>query len=274
MPHVVPTGLFVFCDNCWVLRQGDLHSDRIVVRQVLRHVYLLLLPGLVMNSTYAACIECCKLLESSHVLLVAADKLMGHAIETVMMAVGSGSAPTSRSCSVKVMFVAWAIFCVIMLSAYTANLTANLTVNQIGVTIKSLSDLAQLPVPFGVPAESSVSAYFANSSDQGARSLRPKMMEFRDPAQAVEAVRDGKISAYINDYPTVQFFTQVMLKHRTAEHLHYQHTQLIHRRGAEARRTQPCYLEASTDCPCFARATIRHALPIPCSHLHLVTVVT
>lgn len=142
-------------------------------------------------------------------LCMCADKLMGHAIETVMMAVGSGAAPTSRSCSVKVMFVAWAIFCVIMLSAYTANLTANLTVNQMGVTIKSLSDLADQPLPFGVPAESSVAAYFANSSDQGARSLRPKMMEYTDQAQAVQAVREGRLSAFINDYPTVQFFTQV-----------------------------------------------------------------
>eukprot|EP00878_Enallax_costatus_P025689 GHUV01027508.1.p1 GENE.GHUV01027508.1~~GHUV01027508.1.p1 ORF type:complete len:323 (+),score=32.39 GHUV01027508.1:309-1277(+) len=137
------------------------------------------------------------------------DKLMGHVIETVMMAVGSGSTPTTRSCSVKVMFVAWAIFCVIMLSAYTANLTANLTVNQIGTAIKSLSDLAQMPLPFGVPADSSIAVYFSSSSDQGARSLRPKMTEYADGAAAVEAVRDGKISAYINDYPTVQFFTQV-----------------------------------------------------------------
>lgn len=134
---------------------------------------------------------------------------MGHAIETIMMAVGSGSTPTSRSCSVKVMFVAWAIFCVIMLSTYTASLTANLTVNQIGTSIKSLSDLASAPQPFGVPAESSVSAYFSSSSDQGATSLRPKMVEYADSGSAVEALRDGKISAFINDYPTVQFFTQV-----------------------------------------------------------------
>lgn len=142
-------------------------------------------------------------------LLVCADKLMGHAIETVMMAVGSGSTPTTRSCSVKVMFVSWAIFSVIMLSAYTANLTANLTVNQMATPIKTLSDLKQSFLPFGVPAQSSVSTYFSNGSDQGARGLHSKMQEFRVPDEAVEAVRDGKISAYISDYPTVQYYTQV-----------------------------------------------------------------
>jgi hypothetical protein len=44
---------------------------------------------------------------------------MGHAIETIMMAVNSGAAPTSRSLGVKLLFIAWAIFSVIMLSAYT-----------------------------------------------------------------------------------------------------------------------------------------------------------
>jgi hypothetical protein len=44
---------------------------------------------------------------------------MGHAIETIMMAVNSGAAPTSRSLGVKFLFVAWAIFSVIMLAAYT-----------------------------------------------------------------------------------------------------------------------------------------------------------
>jgi hypothetical protein len=94
------------------------------------------------------------------------DKVMQHAIETIMMSVGSGAAPTSRSWAVKVMFIAWAIFSVIMLAAYTANLTANLTVSQIGVSIQGLADLAATSLQFGVPADSSVSAYFRNSSDQ------------------------------------------------------------------------------------------------------------
>jgi hypothetical protein len=52
-------------------------------------------------------------------LLTLVDKLMGHAIETIMMAVNSGAAPASRSLGVKFLFIAWAIFSVIMLAAYT-----------------------------------------------------------------------------------------------------------------------------------------------------------
>eukprot|EP00775_Hariotina_reticulata_P004904 gene4904-5148_t len=136
------------------------------------------------------------------------DKVMHHAIETIMMTVGSGAAPTSRSWAVKVMFIAWAIFSVIMLAAYTANLTANLTVNQIGVTIKGLSDLAATSLPFGVPADSSVSVYFKNSSDRGAVAIHRKMVEYKSTEDGARAVRDKKIAAFICDYPVAQYFTQ------------------------------------------------------------------
>jgi hypothetical protein len=49
-------------------------------------------------------------------------KLMNHAIESIMMAVGNGAAPTSRSWAVKIVYIAWAIFCVIMLAAYTVSM--------------------------------------------------------------------------------------------------------------------------------------------------------
>jgi hypothetical protein len=62
-------------------------------------------------------------------LLLPADKLMGHAIETIMMAVNSGAAPASRSLGVKFLFIAWAIFSVIMLSAYTGELTSSQAFN-------------------------------------------------------------------------------------------------------------------------------------------------
>jgi hypothetical protein len=52
-------------------------------------------------------------------IVTLADKLMGHAIETIMMSVNSGKAPTSRSLGVKFLFISWAIFSVIMLAAYT-----------------------------------------------------------------------------------------------------------------------------------------------------------
>lgn len=154
----------------------------------------------------------CNLKSASLCFLVIADKLMGHTIETVMMAVGSGSSPTSRSCSVKIMFVAWAIFCAIMYNAYNAILTSNLTVAQMGSSIQSLSDLAQVPMNFAVPKDSSVAAYFATKSgDQTVESLQHKMVEYAEIDKAVAALRAGELSAYIGDYPLLQYYSQVCL---------------------------------------------------------------
>eukprot|EP00882_Tetradesmus_deserticola_P022192 GHRQ01024084.1.p1 GENE.GHRQ01024084.1~~GHRQ01024084.1.p1 ORF type:complete len:364 (+),score=196.80 GHRQ01024084.1:126-1094(+) len=136
-------------------------------------------------------------------------KAMNHAIEAIMMAVGNGAAPTSRSWAVKIVYIAWAVFCVIMLAAYTANLTANMTVSQLGVSYKSLQDLARSSMPFGVPADSSIAAYFYNSTDQAARMLLPLMRELKSTEEAANGVRQGELSAFINDYATVQYITQV-----------------------------------------------------------------
>jgi bifunctional ADP-heptose synthase (sugar kinase/adenylyltransferase) len=48
------------------------------------------------------------------------------------------------------------VFSVIMLSAYTANLTANLTVSRLGTTVSSLAELKRSGGMFGVLADSSV----------------------------------------------------------------------------------------------------------------------
>lgn len=47
-----------------------------------------------------------------------------------------------------------------MLSAYTANLTANLTVSTLTTPLSKLGDLKTTGLMFGVPADSSVSRYF------------------------------------------------------------------------------------------------------------------
>jgi len=73
--------------------------------------------------------------------------------------------PRLRSWAVKLMFIAWAIFSVIMLSAYTANLTAHLTISQLGTAVSRLSDLASSSLPVGVPADGSVRAFFRHSID-------------------------------------------------------------------------------------------------------------
>lgn len=67
------------------------------------------------------CLDCCVLLHLVLCLANADAKVMNHAIESIMMAVGNGAAPTSRSWAVKIVYIAWAVFCVIMLAAYTVS---------------------------------------------------------------------------------------------------------------------------------------------------------
>lgn len=55
------------------------------------------------------------------------------------------------------------VFSIIMLTAYTANLTANLTVSRLESTIRTLADLRRSGRMFGVPADSSVLRYFKDS---------------------------------------------------------------------------------------------------------------
>jgi ABC-type amino acid transport substrate-binding protein len=90
-----------------------------------------------------------------------------------------------------------------------ANLTANLTVNQLAVQISSLADLAQTASYFGVPADSSISVYFTSSMDKSALLLRPRMVEYKNTDDAVADVRQGKIAAFVTDHINALYFTQV-----------------------------------------------------------------
>jgi hypothetical protein len=51
-----------------------------------------------------------------------------------------------------------------------------MTVSQLGVSFEDLRDLAQSGLPVGVPADSSIAAYFTQSTDPAIRALRPKMV--------------------------------------------------------------------------------------------------
>eukprot|EP00882_Tetradesmus_deserticola_P030188 GHRQ01033875.1.p1 GENE.GHRQ01033875.1~~GHRQ01033875.1.p1 ORF type:complete len:159 (+),score=47.74 GHRQ01033875.1:395-871(+) len=92
---------------------------------------------------------------------------------------------------------------------FPANLTANLTVNQLAVQIDSLADLAQTSAYVGVPADSSIYVYFTSSLDNGALRLRPRVVPYTVIADAVADVRRGKIAAFVTGRINAMYFTQV-----------------------------------------------------------------
>lgn len=132
------------------------------------------------------------------------ERAMEYATESVFMLMGQGSPPNSRAWSVRVLFVCWCVFSIIMLSAYTANLTANLTVSRLDSTLRSLGALKRSGQMFGVPADSSVVRYFRESRDGLASSLLPAMVEYRNQTDAVAAVRAGRLGAYVTDWPVLK----------------------------------------------------------------------
>ena len=67
---------------------------------------------------------------------------------------------THKTKQPKVLFCAWAFFCVIFLAAYTSSLTAMLTAAQLKVPINSLVALQRSNLLFGVPGGSSIVSFF------------------------------------------------------------------------------------------------------------------
>jgi hypothetical protein len=74
--------------------------------------------------------------------------------------VGFGKEPDTKSWSTRILWLTWLVFGVVTMAAYTANLTAALTVEQFRGGIETLQQLKVHGGSFGVIAEGSVGAYF------------------------------------------------------------------------------------------------------------------
>ena len=77
-----------------------------------------------------------------------------------MSFVGFGREPETKSWSTRILWLTWLVFGVVIMAAYTANLTASLTVEQFQGGVDSLQQLKVDGGPIGVVAQGSVAAYF------------------------------------------------------------------------------------------------------------------
>jgi hypothetical protein len=91
-------------------------------------------------------------------IFAAESKVHRHLFNSVVSFVGFGEEPKSDSWAIRILWLTWLIFSVIVMSAYTANLTAGLTVHKYAGGMDNLPQLRGKP--FAVPDESSVEIYF------------------------------------------------------------------------------------------------------------------
>ncbi|GBF96895.1 hypothetical protein Rsub_09900 [Raphidocelis subcapitata] len=134
---------------------------------------------------------------------------MKFAMESTMIALGQGGPPTTaKSWSVKLLFVCWTVFSVVVLACYTANLTAHFTVSTLTSTVNSLQDIRMSGRPFGAMRNSAESLFINKALDPVVASIRPQLRAFDDHADALAALRSGEIIALVEDAGTVTGFTQ------------------------------------------------------------------
>jgi len=80
--------------------------------------------------------------------------------EGLVSFVGFGREPETKSWSTRILWLTWLVFGVVIMAAYTANLTASLTVEQFQGGVDSLQQLKVDGGHVGVQGQGSVAAYF------------------------------------------------------------------------------------------------------------------
>ena len=75
----------------------------------------------------------------------------------------------------RLQYIMYSFFCLIVLSAYTANLTSFLSVTRAQSIISGMGDLLRDNLAVGVNANGSTAAYFLSSADTLAVQLQPNV---------------------------------------------------------------------------------------------------
>ena len=125
--------------------------------------------------------------------------------------VGAGTEVIPRTVSGRLLAASWWFFSLILISSYTANLAAFLTVTKIESPIRSLSDLVgQSKIKYGTVANSNAESFFKNSRLE----LFQKMWRFIEfsnglvdnSSVGLERVKEGDY-AFVWDAPVNKYIT-------------------------------------------------------------------
>ncbi|EDV21257.1 uncharacterized protein TRIADDRAFT_30612 [Trichoplax adhaerens] len=110
-----------------------------------------------------------------------------------------GSDVTPRSFPSRLVTAVWWLSCTIIISTYTANLAAFLTINRLTPEITSLVQLSQqYTIKYGVLKEGSTNNYFNTLKSSPYADMKPYLHLFNNITEGIKAVKHGKF-AFIAD---------------------------------------------------------------------------
>ena len=125
---------------------------------------------------------------------------------------------TPKTVSGRILTGALWFFSLILITSYTANLAAFLTVSRLVTPVRSVGDLAgQTRVKYGTVRNSYVSAFFGNSRLDFFQRMW-HMMSQTEPASMVNSTEEGfyRVQSSNGDYAFL--WDSTVIKHQTSEH--------------------------------------------------------
>ncbi|KAG2497225.1 hypothetical protein HYH03_004814 [Edaphochlamys debaryana] len=128
----------------------------------------------------------------------------GTVMITFAAAAGAPERPGINSWAVQVLYIGYCFFCLVVLSAYTANLTSYLSVQSVDVTIEGLKTLLRNGGMLGLNPNGSTAAYFTDSQDTLVMQLQSQL-SFCDTQSCIAGVRAGSLAAFVSDKPLLDF---------------------------------------------------------------------
>ncbi|GAQ82470.1 glutamate receptor [Klebsormidium nitens] len=134
------------------------------------------------------------------------DTSKSYLVDVLMTLNQNAPMPRSRSWSIRISSAGFYFFMIILISAYTANFTSVLTANQLIPTVTSLQDILRSNESFAVNSGGGYYTYMTQSTDAQILTLQPQLKTANATIGGVEAVRSGRVIAYITELPSLIYF--------------------------------------------------------------------